>query len=549
MSVFSTKINPDFHKIYLALLLLMAVSLPLSKAMMSVTTGMLLLNWLLEGQFAIKMQRLKERTSVLLIISVFAVYLLGLLWTNSMKWGLHDVRIQLPLFILPLVIGTSAELNYRQVKKIIYLFSAAVIIASCCSLWILLGFSGKIVQDHRDISLFISHIRFALLVNISIFSLGWFLMNPEKKGMPEKILLALAIIWLTVFLVVLKAATGWVVFLIVLSFVVFLKIVQIKNLAWRMMLLGILLSFLLLPVLYIGNVIRQFYDTETVPGNIENERTKKGNGYVHDLNNKQLENGHFVFLYINPDELREAWGQRSPIPFDSTSASGYNQYVLLRYLTSKGFRKDAEGIEKLTDTDIRNIENGMTNYRFSNPFGFYNRIYQVIWEFDIYQKGGNPSGHSVTQRIEYYKMAFQIIKEHFWFGAGTGGYYLAYQEKYDQNKFFSGQEYRQRSHNMFLSYWIDFGLIGLTYICVALFAPVFMERKATSFLLVVFLLIVLISFLNEDTLNNHDAISFFAFLYPLFLYSSPSKSPKGKLLKKPHPLPTLQNGRELEFED
>jgi len=527
MTVFSSKINPDFNKIYLVLLLLMAVSLPLSKAMMSIATGMLMLNWLLEGQFAIKMQRLKERKSVLLIISVFAVYLLGLLWTNSLKWGLHDVKIQLPLFILPLVIGTSAELNYRQVKKIIYLFSAAVVVASCCSIWILLGLSGKVVQDHRDISLFISHIRFALLVNISIFSLGWFLMNPEKKGMPEKILLALAIIWLTVFLVILKAATGWVVFLTVLSFVLFLKIVQIKNLVWRIMLLGILLSFFLLPVLYIGNVIRQFYDTETVPENIENERTKKGNGYMHERNNKQLENGRFVFLYINHDELREAWNQRSAIPYDSTSASGYNQYVLLRYLTSKGFRKDAEGVEKLTDADIRNIENGMTNYRFSNPFAFYNRIYQVIWEFDIYHKGGNPSGHSVTQRIEYYKMAFQIIKEHFWFGSGTGGYYLAYQEKYDQNKFFSGQEYRQRSHNMFLSYWIDFGLIGLTYICFALFAPVFMERKANSFLLMVFLLIVLISFLNEDTLNNHDAISFFAFLYPLFLYSSLYKSPQG----------------------
>jgi O-antigen ligase len=188
-------------------------------------------------------------------------------------------------------------------------------------------------------------------------------------------------------------------------------------------------------------------------------------------------------------------------------------------MTSKGLRKDADGVMALTGNDIRNIENGMTNYRFENSFSFYKRIYQIIWEVDRYRSGENPSGHSVTQRIEYYKMAFKIIRENMWFGKGTGGYYLAYQEQYDQNKFFQDSDYRQRSHNMFLSYWIDFGLIGLCYVLFALAAPVFLERKTRNYLLMVFLLIVLISFLNEDTLNNHDAISFFAFFYPIFLYS------------------------------
>jgi O-antigen ligase len=122
-------------------------------------------------------------------------------------------------------------------------------------------------------------------------------------------------------------------------------------------------------------------------------------------------------------------------------------------------------------------------------------------------------------------MAFQIIKENFWIGTGTGGYYMSYKQKYDQNQFFKDQQFRQRSHNMFLSYWIDFGIIGLIYICFALFAPVFMEQKLRSFLMLIFLLIVLLSFMNEDSLNNHDAISFFAFFYPLYLYS-PSKSPR-----------------------
>lgn len=497
----------------------MAVSLSMSKALMSIVTGLLMVNWLIEGQFAIKMWRLKERKSLMLIISVFLLYLFGLLWTDSLNSGLQDVKIQLPFLIIPLVIGTSEALNYIQVKRIVYVFSAAVIVASLCSIFVLLGFSGKSIQDPREMSLFISHIRFSLLINISIFSLFWFARKEEQKGILEKAFLFLAIIWLTIFLVILKSATGWVVFLIVLSVVLFQNVLSIKNMGGRVLLLGVLLSIFLLPTIYIAYVVRQFYTVETLPVNFLQEKTSKGNIYLHDLNNKELENGHYTYLYINDDELREAWNKRSQINYDSATTSGYNHYVLYRYLTSKGYRKDAEGLEKLTDEDIRNIENGMTNYRFVNPFSFYNRIYQIIWETDVYQKGGNPSGHSVTQRLEYYKMAMQIIKENFWFGNGTGGYDHAYREKYDQNKFFQNQKYRQRSHNMFLSYWIDFGLIGMCYICFALIAPVFIERKTRSFLLLIFLLIVLISFMNEDTLNNHDAISFFAFFYPMYLYS------------------------------
>ena len=518
-------------RIYYALLMAMAVSLPLSKAFMSIFTGCLMLNWLIEGHFQVKLQRLKERKSVLLFISVFFLYLIGLLWTKSMQWGMHDLKIQLPLLILPLVIGTSEALNQIQLKRIVYGFSAAVILASLCSVFVLLGFSGKVIQDPREMSLFISHIRFSLLINISIFSLFWFALKAEKQSFLEKAFLFLAMLWLTVFLVILKSATGWIVFLIVSSVVIFQNILTIKNRSGRVVLLGVLLSIFLLPAIYIGYVTQQFYTIEKLPSDLSKEKTSRGNAYMHDLNNKELENGHYTYLFISDDEMREVWNKRSKINYDSTATSGYNHYVLYRYLTSKGYRKDAEGLEKLTDDDIRNVENGMTNYRFVNPFSFYNRIYQIIWEIDVYNKGGNPSGHSVTQRLEYYKMAIQIIKENFWFGNGTGGYYEAYQAKYNQNKFFQGNKYRQRSHNMFLSYWIDFGLIGMCYICFALAAPVFIERKTKSFLLLIFLLIVLISFMNEDTLNNHDAISFFAFFYPLYLYSKPeTDNPQPEIL-------------------
>lgn len=522
-----------FSKINYGLLIVMAIGLPVSKALTSIVPGLLLLNWLFEGRFRQKFQQLKQRRGILLLLSIFVLYVIGLSWTSSWQWGIHDVKIQLPLLILPLVIGSTRPLNYREVKYLIYFFSAAVIVASFCSIWVLMGFSGKHIQDPREMSLFISHIRFALLINIGIFALGWYLFKRDEKGIIEKIFVSGAIVWLSIFLIILRSATGWVVFLLVLFAVTIYVVFLIRNLWVKIGLVTFLLCIILFPLGYIGYVFQQFYPVERVPANFLQQKTKLGNDYVHDLNNKELENGHYTYLFMNEGELREAWAKRSSINYDSFTEGGFNRFVLIRYLTSKGFRKDAEGLEKLSEQDIRNIENGMTNYRFADSFSFYKRIYQVIWELDVYRKGGDPAGHSVSQRFEYYKMAIEIIKEDFWLGKGTGGYYPAYEKKYNQNQFFKGQEYRQRSHNMFLSYWIDFGIIGMLYICFALVAPVFLEHKSRSFLLLTFLLIVFLSFLNEDTLNNHDAITFFSLFYPLYLCSKHEKPEDSSMVHLP----------------
>jgi O-Antigen ligase. len=523
MNRFFQEHTTTYFKGYYLLLILMVISLPLTKALSSIIPGVLMFWWLVDRKFPKKLGLLRQRKGLILIISIYFIYLAGLLWTKSMEWGVLDVTIQLPLLVLPLVIGTSPRLNYIQVKYILYVFALAVVVASFCSIWVLLGLSDITIRDPREMSLFISHIRFSLLINIAIFSLGWYLMNAERKHFPEKLFLILTIIWLAIFLIILRSVTGWVVFFIISLLVVFRNLLRIKKMYFRVSLISVLVILATIPAIYVLHIVHQFYQVEKVSPNLFHEKTAKGNSYLQDTQNKELENGHYIYLYLNEDEIREAWNKRSKLNYDSIYPSGFNRLVLIRYLTSKGLRKDAECVGKLTPNDIKNIENGMTNYRFANSFTFYKRIYQIIWETDSYLKGNDPSGHSVTQRLEYYKMGLKIVAKKPLFGHGTGGYFPAYQEEYNKSKFFTRGEYRQRSHNMLLSYAIDFGLIGMTYICFALVAPVFIENKKRSALLISFLLIVFISFISEDTLNNHDAISFFAFFYPLYLYSDHEK--------------------------
>ncbi|MDX9881577.1 MAG: O-antigen ligase family protein [Prolixibacteraceae bacterium] len=507
--------------IYFWQLLAVAISLPTSKALMSIFPFILLLNWLCEGRLKEKMKVFAGSPSIWLLTAVFGLYLLGLSWTDSLKWGLHDLKIQIPLLIFPLVIGTSRKLNLGQIKTIVVVFAATVVFASLCSMYVWLGFAGTEVRDVRDISLFISHIRFSLLINIVIFVLCWFIFNRKLNiRKTEKFAYFVIAAWLVLFLFILRSFTGIVIFILVSMALALWFSSRIRNVVLRFPAYVFLLMIPVFIGAYITRSINEFYNTEEFSKKELEAKTRLGNAYQHVPANRQVENGHFVFLFISEDELREAWNQRSNFKYDSTYTEGFNKYALLRYMTSKGLRKDAEGLSKLSDDDICNIGKGIPNYRFANKYSLSNRIYQTIWEFNEYANGANPAGNSVVQRIEYLKVAWQIVRENFWFGTGTGGYYPAYQEKYDAHPFFNDPKFRQRSHNMFLSYWVDFGLVGLLFICFAYIYPVFRERKTKSYLLLTFSLVVLLSFLNEDTLNNHDGITFFAFFYSLFLFSS-----------------------------
>ena len=127
-----------------------------------------------------------------------------------------------------------------------------------------------------------------------------------------------------------------------------------------------------------------------------NEKTADGNPYTFNLDNKARENGNWVYAYMCEDEFREAWNERSLLKYDDAGANGYPiSSTLLRYVTSRGFRKDAEGVRALSEQDILNIQDGIANYIFEDKYiSIYPRIYETIWEVDYYLRTGDPNYQS-----------------------------------------------------------------------------------------------------------------------------------------------------------
>ena len=518
----------QYHLAYKWILIFIAVSLPLSRFTLSLGIISLAGAWILHWKWKEKLALFKKKKELWVFLSIYLIHFIGMIYSENQSYGWHDIQKKIPLLILPLVIGTSTPLKHGELKLLLHYFIGAIFVGSLVSWAALLGFGNHEITDTRDISIFISHIRFALMVNIAFFAgIYLFLDSIDKKINWIANLYLFMLLWLGTFVFVLRSFTGILIFLAGLYMLIFLAL-RYKKIARGKILLKTALYIMPLFILaYTGWAIYKFYNVEPVHPYEIDKLTARGNAYCHDFSSAELENATHVWLYVNEKETRETWNKISDYKYDSLDGKGQKiKYTLIRYLTSRGLRKDAVGVNQLSEKDIKNIELGYANYIHAKKFSVYARLYTIIWEIDRFIKGYNPGGHSVTQRILYLKSALEIIEEHFWIGTGTGDVQNAFENVYDTFDFKLGERWQRRAHNQYVTFLLTFGIFLWTWILFALVYPPLKNNKFSEYMFFFFFLISFASMLNEDTLETHVGASMFAFFYSLLIWGSSSKKIK-----------------------
>ena len=215
-----------------------------------------------------------------------------------------------------------------------------------------------------------------------------------------------------------------------------------------------------------------------------------------------------------------AWNERSDKKIKSRRDEGYG--ALVRYLTSKDLRKDAEGVSQLTDEDIRNIENGIANYNYIENPGIKTRIMKIMVAYGKYEKHKDANGSSVFQRIEFIKASLNIIKDNPMIGVGTGDIANAFEQYYEKTNSKLKKENRLRCHNQYLAITVTFGIIGLLWYLFSLIYPL-STKQNRNYLYITFLLIILLSMLTEDTLETQIGVTLFAFFNSFLVFAHDRK--------------------------
>jgi hypothetical protein len=506
-------------------LLLMVVGLPFSLLLMSLSQFFIVGNWILEADFKTKWERFKSNKIAWMLCGIFILLLPGLLWTNNINDGLKLIRINLPFLIYPFFLSSSVPLKKSWYELLLKLSFVSVFLATlACSFIGLPQWLNGEFSDIRQISIFISHIRFALLIDLSILIGIWIIGN---KGIQvktrEKWLIVGIIIWMVVFLFILQSLTGIAILFFILA--LWGSTFLLKNYSLKKAIL-----FFLIPVSLLAGLFFQLsasWDKYHTPDSKYSaplkSLTRMGNAYTHQLD--IIENGHYVNSYVCEKELRTSWNTRSKTSLDSNDQKGHQTYTtLVRFLNSKGLNKDAEGVFMLSEREVHYIEQGIANVNYTGLWGIRMRLYQMFWELDYNQRGGKaPIGYTVMMKLEFWETALHIILQHPISGVGTGDVTDAFKEEYSKSNSWLNEKWRLTSHNYYLYIAVALGIPGLIAFLILITLPFIRTFKKSPYLpLTLFWGIALISMLTEDTLNTQAGASFVAFFYCFFLFSRPN---------------------------
>lgn len=542
-------IRPYLNQAYLLGLLMVAMGLTLSPFLMGMSQFWLVLVWLVDASLPpfkgqgmkTKLSRFWHNKAAVLLVVFYLMHAIGLLWTSDFQYATKDLRVKLPILVMPFVLSSMEPLDRKRFNFVLLVYVLSVFIAT------LFSFSTYLKHDYedvREISRFISHIRFCLNIVFSMAIIGWYLVKKgvstgsttlkkqtlESDEVPSRFGIKVAIdrflqwfllLWFAYQIFIFESLSGYVILAaVVVVTAVYAFLQWKKSRAWHIAVGAVALSVLVFGIVAVMHFVKPLLKVEPVDFSTLEKKTALGNVYWHDTIYNPVEDGKFVGLYYCRSELQEAWSERSNLPFDGTTTNGENlEATLSRYLTSKDLRKDAQGVMALTDEDIRNIEQGVANYNNWKHPGLHARLSSTLFEYNLYRRFNNPNGGSLSQRIEFTRASFHIIRQHPWFGVGTGDVPQAFAQTYDEIHSPLHEEFRFRAHNQYLAIAVAFGLVGLAFFLFVLFYPWCSSKRNHTYLYMVFLCIMLLSMFPEDTLETQAGATLFAFFESLLLFA------------------------------
>lgn len=507
-----------YRLLYLAGLAITVGSLPVSNFGTSVGLIALVLGFIIGGDWTNRWEQFKSNRPLLVALTIYAPLLFSAFYSSNMSYTLSDLRIWLPFLLIPPVIALSKPLNRKEFVAIMLVFTLSVLVATIIATFRLMLYVDGDLLDIRDISCYISHIRFALMINLAIAFLVYLLVMHKPSPFYMKIPVIACTAWFAVFLLLMQSLTGLAVLcllvLLVLLFVA--KEARSRRVKWGValfMLCGAV-AFLWFSVAMVSRFnVRHYVDTSALP-----VYTANGNRYEHHLNSHEYENGYLVNINICEPEMRKEWNRRSTFIYDGTDRRGQPlMHTLRRYLASKNLTRDSAGVAALDSRDVELVELGEPSVIFrTRGQSIYPRIYQLLYEVNYYTECGVVDGGSVLQRLAYSKAAWNVIKRNPLLGVGWGDVQENLNTEYATMNI--GSKFWFMPHNQFLTVWVGAGLVGLLVFIIAIIFPFIVKKMYRYFLPLFFQLMILASMLFEDTFETHIGVAFTVIFGAIFIF-------------------------------
>jgi O-Antigen ligase len=506
---------PAHYYLRITALVILTVGICLHNTLMSIGAIWIMANWLIEAEYRFYWKKFKSSKTVWMLLGILLFALLSLLWSDDVAYGLKDLGRKMPFFAIPFALGLGKPIERKVQYFLLYVFLGTLLLTSGINYY-RYHFVLDNPADIRQMSFFISPVRFSVLVALGIFAAVYLFM--KNKG--PRMLWIILIPWLIYYTFNAQMLNGYLLLGVLSLYTALYLIKQNSSNKWKWVISSTFLFAMIFGIWKTDQLVQKFKVENKIELDDLDLFTENGNQYFHDLESTVQENGNLVWVYVQQKELKAEWEKRSIIAYDSLDYIGQPMFgTILRYMTSRGLRKDSTGVAALTDEEISKIENGMTSINS----GYSAKLQEIVYQWEMYQSGGNPNGHSLLQRVEHMRVAWSLVKNNGLFGVGIGDVPAAFEDEYQASNSLLEEGFWHRSHNQFLTIWISHGILGLLMLCGMLLIPLINKTEKNYFHWVVFLALFF-SLFFQDMLETQAGVTIFALFYGLTVYSKEESS-------------------------
>jgi O-antigen ligase len=214
-----TNIKYNISNINSYLLILFAFSVPISIAITNAIGVLIILLWLIERDFKNKFYIIKNNKFALVVIAFILIHIVGLLYSQDIKWALHILKKEAILILIPIFITIVKK---EHIKYYILSFMMAMSISEILSYAIWFEIVSLDGVNPNNPTPFMSHISYNPFLAYSIYILIFFALFDKSISKSSKIVSVIFIVTMSINMFITAGRGGQVVLFVLLILMFFI---------------------------------------------------------------------------------------------------------------------------------------------------------------------------------------------------------------------------------------------------------------------------------------------------------------------------------------
>ncbi len=219
--------------------LLIAVFLPVYGMVLPPVIAILVLNWLVEGNYLTSFRRVfsdKSRWITLSLSVFYLLYVVGLLYTSNFEYAFFDLEVKFSLLIFPLIIATSGSdlLEQLNIEEILTFYVGGCLLSM---MLFLTNATVNYIQEHSVSVFYYERLSWyfhpGYLSMYYVFALAilinFFLKNLNRINYFRKFFIVLMIIFFEIVVFLLSSKAGILSMLFVFAFLIIARTLNSRN--------------------------------------------------------------------------------------------------------------------------------------------------------------------------------------------------------------------------------------------------------------------------------------------------------------------------------